>query len=97
MAIEPMLFINPYGSRPDSYPPERRQPIEHPLGVHEITAVHIVSAGCELPTDPLRAVQERGIATFSQGAGHLLDVTFDDGTQGQMADLRPELPVVLRW
>jgi hypothetical protein len=97
MAIEPALFINPYGSRPDSAPPEQREPLDHPLGVREISGVHIVSAGCELPTDPLRAVQERGIATFSQGEGHLLELTFDGGAQGGVADLRPELPLLLRW
>jgi hypothetical protein len=97
MAVEPMLFVNPFGSRPDAAAPEQRQPLDHPLGVRELTAVHVVSAGCELPSDPLRAVQRLGLATFSQGDGHLLELTLDDGAQGATADLRPELPLVLRW
>lgn len=97
LLVEPGLFINPYGGRPDGYPPDRSQPLVHPLGVREITSVHVVSAGCEPPSDPLRAIQRLGIATFGQGDGHLLEVTFDGGTLGQSADLRPELPLLLRW
>jgi hypothetical protein len=97
LAVEPMVFINPYGIRPDSYPPERREPLEHALGVHAISAVQITSAGCEPPSDPLYFAQRQGIVTYSNGAGHLLELTFDDGTCGGQADLRPELPLVLRW
>jgi hypothetical protein len=97
MAVEPFLFINPVGRRPDASPPEQRQPLEHPLGVREITGVHVVSAGCELPSDPLDAVRRLGIATFEQGDGHLLAVTFDRGAQGGAVDLRPKLPLTLRW
>jgi hypothetical protein len=97
MAVEPMLFVNPVGERPATFPPERRQPIEHPLGVRELTGVHVVSAGCELPSDPLRAVQRMGIASFSQGEGHLIELTFDAGEWGRSADLRPELPLLLCW
>jgi hypothetical protein len=97
LAVEPFLFINPVGHRPDAAPSEERQPLAHPLGVREITAIHVVSAGCELPSDPLDAVRRLGLASFSQGAGHLLEVTFDGGAQGGAADLRPELPLMLRW
>jgi Glyoxalase-like domain len=97
MAIEPMLFINPWGQRPEAFPPDQRQPLDHPLGVREVTGVHIVSAGCELPTDSLDTVRRLGIATFSQGDGHLLELTFEGGTRGGSADLRPDLPLVLHW
>lgn len=97
MAIEPMLFINPFSRRPDNIPLEQQEPLDHPLGVREITGIHIVSAGCELPSDSLRAVQQLGIATFSQDVGHLLELTFDEGVHSSSADLRPDLPLVLRW
>ena len=97
LAVEPMLFVNPFGRRPDSYLPEQRQPLDHPLGVREISAVHIDSAGCEPPSDPLYFVRQQGIATFGNATGHLLELTFDGGAAGGMADLRPDLPLVLRW
>jgi hypothetical protein len=96
MAVEPMLFVAG-GARPDALPPERREPLDHRLGVREISGIHIVSAGCEQPSDPLRAVQSLGIATFGNGAEHLLEVVFDRGERGQQADLRPDLPLRLRW
>jgi hypothetical protein len=97
LAVEPMLFINPMGQRPDTYPPASRQPLEHALGVREVTKVHLDSAGCELPSDALRAAQRAGIATFGQGEGHLAHVTFDDGVRGEEIDLRPNLPLILHW
>lgn len=97
LAVEPMVFINPWGRRPDADPPEQRQPLDHPLGVRAITGVHIVSAGCEPPSDPLYVALRQGVVTYSNGAGHALELTFDDGARGGSADLRPELPLVLRW
>jgi hypothetical protein len=97
LAVEPMVFINPMAQRPDALPAAARQPLDHTLGVREVTAVHLETAGCELPSDPLRAVQRAGIATFGQGAGHLAQLTFDNASRGQDVDLRPELPLVLRW
>lgn len=97
LAVEPMLFINPYGRRPDSEPAEQRQPLEHPLGVREISAVQIVSAGCEPPSDPLYVAVRQGIIGYSNGAGHLLEITFDHGRQGGQADIRPQLPLLLHW
>jgi hypothetical protein len=31
------------------------------------------------------------------GAPHLLEVVFERGKRGECADLRPALPLVLRW
>lgn len=97
MTIEPLVFFKPQVAWPDQGPAGSGEPTDHPLGVRNITGLHIVSAGCELPSDPLRAVQRMGVATFSQGEGHLLELTFDGGQRGESADLRPELPLILRW
>jgi hypothetical protein len=94
LLVEPLVFVNPLGVRPAE---AAREPLEHPLAVREVTSVHVASAGCELPSDPLRAVQRLGAATFGPGDGHLLEITFDGGSRSEEADLRPDLPLVLRW
>ncbi|HUG17064.1 MAG TPA: VOC family protein [Thermomicrobiales bacterium] len=94
MTVEPLLFIKPDSMQGGAATSE---PVEHPLGLRQMTGVHVVSAGCELPSDSLRAVQRQGIVSVSQGEGHLLELTFDGGQRGKAADLRPELPLVVSW
>jgi hypothetical protein len=95
--VEPMLFTIPFGGRPDAYPPERQEPLDHALGVRELTGVRVTMPGRGVCSPPLRAVERLGIAVFVQGGEHLLELSFDGGWRGEAADLRPELPLVLRW
>jgi len=50
-----------------------------------------------LPCAAARAVQDAGVVTFVDAAHDLMTVTFDEARAGESADLRPELPLVLRW
>ncbi|MBC7833642.1 MAG: hypothetical protein H7Y88_00895 [Phycisphaerales bacterium] len=38
-----------------------------------------------------------GLLSLRAGPSHLLELGFDHETRGRGADLRPELPLVLRW
>jgi hypothetical protein len=96
-ASEPMLFITPVNTSPDAVPPDRREPLEHPAGLRELTAVGITVTGSEPLSSPLRTVQRLGIATFGRGSAPLLELTFDRGRARRSADLRPVLPLVLQW
>jgi hypothetical protein len=93
---EPMLFALPFGRRPDAYPLEQREPIEHAIGVHEITGVRVTLVRGEAPA-PLQAAEQLGIASFIRGSEHLMELSFDRGVRGESADFRPELPLVLHW
>jgi hypothetical protein len=44
-----------------------------------------------------RWAESSGILSFERSNDHVLHLTFDQGTSGQDADLRPELPLALRW
>jgi hypothetical protein len=96
-AAEPMLFAISSGGRPDAVPPDRREPIDHVIGVREITAVRVTLAGSRALTPTLQAVERLGIATFVRGTEHLMELSFDDASRGMSADFRPELPLVLYW
>ena len=97
LLTEPMLFCLPWAVRPDQYPHEREQPLEHPAGMREITGVRITIPPAAPPSDALRAMERTGLVEFAYGTAPLMEVAFDYEQQGRSADLRPGLPLILRW
>ena len=93
---EPLLFFVPAHRRPDALPPSRREPLVHPLGVEEITAVRI-------HTPSARSKEFRSLPrvlpsiSIVPAKTHLMEIVFDDGRGKGHADLNPVLPLVLRW
>jgi hypothetical protein len=73
------------------------QPRAHDLAVRRITAVEVGMPGGSAPCAAARAIQDAGLVTFIDAAHHVMNVTFDEARAGESADLRPELPLVLRW
>lgn len=94
---EPMLFATPFGARPDAAPAGRREPLDHPAGLEEITAVGITLPHREVVSPALRAMGEIGSISFVFGGEHLLEIGFDHGAQGRAADFRPMLPMVVTF
>jgi hypothetical protein len=89
----PLLFYFPLYRRPQ----EQSAPIDgarqHPLGVRQITRVLVHG-----PTPPaLEDPTAMGIVQFPRADHHLMEVGFDGETAGRHADLRPTLPLILRW
>jgi hypothetical protein len=37
------------------------------------------------------------IVSFTKGTEYAAEVTFDENKQERMLDLRPELPLIVRW
>lgn len=72
-------------------------PVAHPLGVRELTGVQVTGRRplSEMPI--ARTLQDAGIITYREGPGPLLELTFDEGAQGQSADARPTLPLLLHY
>jgi hypothetical protein len=94
---EPMLFVNPFGRRPDASPSDAGQSLEHPIGFGEVTGVSIQLPAADAPSPAWREVERLGFASLVTGADHLLELTFDGAQRGGSADFRPELPLRLRW
>ncbi len=67
------------------------EPVDHPAGMRELSAVMLTSPRLD-PT----SVTAR-LLPWREGTTHSLDLTFDHGEQGRDADLRPDLPLILRW
>jgi Glyoxalase-like domain len=94
---EPMWCYLSFGRRPDAADFPAHQPLEHPVGFQEITLVRITSSSADEASEVARIVSGLGMVTLANGSEHLLEVTFDAGTQGRAKDFRPSLPLVFRW
>jgi hypothetical protein len=93
---EPLVFQLPFGRRPDEVDPARREPVEHRVGLGELSHVRVTSPVAELS----RTAHDLAAAapvTFARGADHVMALTFDGGRSGGSADLRPSLPLAIEW
>ena len=94
---EPMWFFLENGKAPDAAAEERRQPLEHVLGIREITAVTITSPHEGKWSEAALAAVDAGSISLVQGEHYLMEITFDGGTSGLRHDFRPELPLVFNY
>lgn len=94
---EPMLFHTPFGQRPDALAPEKAQPLDHAIGLRELTHVELVSPTAAYPSAELQAVVEASLIKLRMGTEYLIELGFDDEQRGQKADLRPALPLIMSW
>lgn len=94
---EPMLFQIPFGKRPDQFPAEKAQPLNHPAGLREVTRVELVSPFANNPSPELQALIHTRQVKVRVGAEYCIELGFDGEVQGQRVDLRPELPLTMSW
>ena len=93
---EPMWFYMTGGRPPSEFPPERRQPLAHPAGLYELSGVCIVCPPLR-ETSVTAMMARSGVIGVDTGLEHFMELTFDGHCRPKHADLRPELPLVLRW
>ena len=95
---EPLIFVIPFAAtRPDTLPPDRRQPLNHPNRARQITGLHLRMATAAPPSPALQTLQTLGIATFSQGNNPLAEIELDRAIQNQTVDCRPQLSLVFHY
>ena len=92
---EPMLFFIESTSRPDSWP--RQPPLQHRLGVREITRLSWTRPTDNPLSPELQAVVDAGCLNVALGRAHALEICFDNEALGQSARLLPHLPITLKW
>lgn len=69
---------------------------DHRIGVRRVSNLRVTGPGAS-HGPPIAYLNGLGSATFQEGAAWLVELTFDQGAAGQVRDLRPALPLVLRW
>ena len=94
---EPMIFLVPFGKRPDRYSSKKAQPLEHQVDLREITRVELVSPSANNLSPELQAVLNTELVKQRFGAEYCIELGFDGEVGGQKMDFRPELPLILSW
>jgi hypothetical protein len=72
------------------------EPRGHALPLSDVTGVQVWSRATAR-SSASRAVEAAGLVTFHTADNYLLELTFDRAIRGASADLRPDLPLVIRW
>lgn len=69
---------------------------KHPNGARRITAVKVTAPESALSA-ATRTIGATGVVTFARGAEWVVEVTLDSGARHETRDLRPVLPLVVRY
>jgi len=93
----PALYIEPRALTDQAKQAALAAKFHHPLGVHRITSVRLVSPNSYQPIAPLSYLQQQRILSAGHGEQWLLELTFDSGKKKKSKDLRPDLPLILRY
>ena len=93
----PALYIEPRALTDQDKQAALAARFHHPLGVHRITSVRLVSPKTYQPIESLEYLQKQKIVGLRQSEEWLLELTFDDGKKKRSKDLRPTLPLLLRY
>lgn len=72
-----------------------REFYKHPNGAKKITNIIITSRDLNMETETVKTVNEIKNLTIKKGKEHLMELYFDNHTQGKSFDLRPELPLIV--
>jgi hypothetical protein len=69
----------------------------HVNGVHRVTALRLLSPKTYQPIEPLTYLQKLKLVDLGQSEEWLVEVTFDGGQKHKVEDLRPHLPLLVRY
>jgi Glyoxalase-like domain len=93
----PALFIEPRALTDTSEQAARASRYHHPIGTRHITAIRLISPKTYERIAALKYLQTEYVLSVTQGDQWLLELTFEGGKRKKSKDLRPDLPVVIRY
>jgi hypothetical protein len=96
-ASGPLIFYLAFGRPARSADAAHRQPLDHPAGLREITAVTIAAPNFPDPAACQKLEELCSQVHFVSGAEQLLELEFHGAVSNRIADFRSALPLVFRW
>jgi len=93
----PALFIAPRELTDRQKQAERGSRYHHSLGCRRLTSAGLILPGTYRPIAALEYLEGLHILSIKSGDEWLLELTFDDGARKKSKDLRPELPILIRY
>lgn len=77
--------------------PEYRKNFTHPLGLRRLTGVKIISNQPGKFSETTSLISKNGVAVVERGKSPRAELTFDGGARGKSLDVRPTLPLILKY
>ena len=77
--------------------PEYRKHYVHELGVRRLTGIRIMSNQVGRFSETASVLSKNGVAVVKRGKSSYAELTFDGGTQRKTIDVRPALPLILKY
>ena len=77
--------------------PEYRKNFTHVLGVRRLTGITIMSNHAGKLSETASMLSRNRIAVVKRAKSSYSELTFDGGTQGKALDVRPTLPLILKY
>jgi hypothetical protein len=93
----PSLFVTPRALADPEKQAKLAARFHHPLGIRQITAIRLFFPGTYQPIPPLGYLQKQDLLDAKPGDGWLVELTFDGGRSKKSNDLRPDLPLIVRY
>jgi hypothetical protein len=93
----PALFIEPRALTNTAEQINRAALYHHSIGVHRISAIRLMPPKTYQPIAGLTYLEKQNLLTIGHGDEWTLEVTFDGGKRARSQDLRPDLPLVIRY
>ena len=93
----PVLAVKEEANRKTAEDDPKRAMFQHPIGVERITAIQIISPKEYQPVAAFTYLEKAGIFKVSEGTAWAIELTFDAGRKAQTKDLRPDLPLIIRY
>ena len=74
-----------------------QEPVTHSVPASDLTSVRLWTPAVGLRSAAAMAVQGTGLIAFEKADEYLMELTFGIASHTGSADLRPNLPLILRW
>ena len=95
--FSPALSVEPRALADTAEQAARGARFHHPNGARRITAVRVISPRTYQPIPSLQFARSQHVLALGQGDQWLLELTLDAGRRKARRDLRPDLPLVVRY